>query len=718
MSESPNPLLRLVHGDDADLATSSHDSASVAVGDSPTSRGDAVRRRSEPRRPESVDHVAGFWQAYTEATGWRIDPASGVTSDRGPAIRPHRPDAATEAGRSVDSDNLSDSLEQIESLMNVADGGEASEENCDWSDDDLQLLPAVLDGWLGGDPESAAPPLSASSARKLAAAARRMADQLQHQQDLLDRQQAELAARAAVISSEDGRRRCHTRIEQMLSDATLATGTSAAAVYLLDEDTEYLITRFLFGLSPVDRMGTRRPLRGARADLQAMIQGVLPIESLSSGPVDMWRAPESFPAGICVCLGGIDLPIGTLWLFAPQATDFDDVQTAAARIAADSISQTLQVSDLLHRESGQGEFTGSEAADPNHRLAARLSSDRSPTASIGGLSSAATEPTRSTETSCSEITDAEFSDAFLEVTETEHATDVARLAHLDSGSLTDVFAVATAKARQLDRFLGGIAQWQHATLPVGTRLAADWLVDGMIESPIEIAQSWHHWDVLPDGMLSLAICQSSMAGGGRLDVHDTLSLAMARAALGAHAGYRHTPADAVRRVLDTLWQIDEWTIDHEGRSAVDLLYAHIDPESGELSAAAIGRWTTLVASRYGYRPLGERRDRSPGRSWDELEFPGDQVPEVMEATLQPGEVLLVGGGAWLSDPLPTAATGMDWTSEDATLWSPCNQAVIGNALSEVMKQKGHGALAAVRRLLADTPVVMEHSAVTLQRLDA
>lgn len=638
---------------------------------------------------------------------------------------------------------MTESLRQIESWVEQAAG-----DSCDHAPDDgedgVRLLPAITDGWLGGDIESATPPLSASSARKLAAAARRMADQLQHQQDLLDRQQAELAARAAVIASEEGRRRCHTRIEKMLSDATLATGTSAAAVYLLDEDTEFLITRFLFGLSPVDRMGTRRPLRGARADLQAMIQGVVPIESLSAGPIDTWRAPETFPSGICVCLGGIDLPIGTLWLYASQASHFDETQTAAARIAAESISQTLQVSDLLHGDSLSADSAGSSASKPamqlfehskksEHSKNSENSDQELPaiaTLDRSTLSAAETFDSfdvplieqRSEQTGETvgrgNVDEAASIEAAADKTDdSDCVTDNSELTPLDSGSLTDVFAVATAKARQLDRILGGIAQWQHTTLPVGTRLAADWIVDGMIESPIEIAQSWHYWDVLPDGMLALAICQSSMAGGGRLDVHDTLSLAMARAAFGAHTGYRHKPADAVRRVLDTLWQIDELTIDHEGRSAVDLLYAHIDPESGELTGASIGQWTALIASRYGYRPLQERPERNLTRSWDELEFPGDQRPEVMEATLQPGEVLLVGGGAWLTDPLPTAATGMDWAPEDAALWSPCNQAVIGNALTEVMKQKGRGALAAVRRLLAETPVVMEHSAVTLQRLD-
>ena len=94
-----------------------------------------------------------------------------------------------------------------------------------------------------------------------------------------------------------------------------------------------------------------------------------------------------------------------------------------------------------------------------------------------------------------------------------------------------------------------LAQWQFMTLPAGTKLAEGWLVDGMIESNQPWSIGWHGWDVLPDGTLMMAMADAedrSLAGA--------MVAATCRAALTAHTGYRHTPAELMQRISDTLWQ--------------------------------------------------------------------------------------------------------------------------------------------------------------------
>ena len=148
--------------------------------------------------------------------------------------------------------------------------------------------------------------------------------------------------------------------------------------------------------------------------------------------------------------------------------------------------------------------------------------------------------------------------------------------------------------RQTTDVLRDMAQWQYMSLPVGSKLADGWLPDGMIESPNDWAIGWHTWDVLPDGTLMIAMAEAedqSLAGA--------MAAATCRAALTAHTGYRHTPRELMQRISDTLWQTNA------GEQLVSLLYARIDPDSGEGEVTSAGNITAIISSRYGYRPLIE-----------------------------------------------------------------------------------------------------------------
>ena len=158
--------------------------------------------------------------------------------------------------------------------------------------------------------------VTSGDAHRLASQANDLADQLQAQQAILRQQQVELAIQATMAAGQSSRPDPTESIDRLLGDATLATGTTAAAVYLLDDETEYLATRFVFGLSPA-------------------------IDDMDLGPINTWRSPEPFPSGICVCLGETEMPIGTMWLYAAAVTAFNDVHTAAARLAASNLQQTL-----------------------------------------------------------------------------------------------------------------------------------------------------------------------------------------------------------------------------------------------------------------------------------------------------------------------------------------------------------------------------------------
>ena len=460
-----------------------------------------------------VDPVTGFWQTYAETTGWQSTDSLADTDLRG----------------AVEDATNDDSL--VDSGTGVPRGGKM---------------------------------LSTSGARRLAEAAAKLAGHLGQQQRQIEAYHAGLAINAAAATqsaSHSAGLVTAQRIEQILADTTEACGCVAAHIDLLDDDTDHLTTRFVFGLAPTGRLGRVRPLRGARGDLEAMVGGLVKYENRAACPIDVDSAPEDFASSVCVALGGDDMPIGTFWLHSSSAAAFNSGQVAAARIGGQLISRCLQTQPV------------------------RATPQPTPT-----------QPT-------------------LAVIDPEPA----------------------------DSLADQIGAWQTATRPAGTCLARGWHVTGGGHSGAAVEDHWTHWDVLPDGTLAIAV-----ARGGCGDAGGLMNTALARAALIAHAGYRHRPADALMRVNDTLLQIDpmaapsrcETLLDpgqppSRGPVGVAMVYAHVDPVDGRTRIASVGQWEILVRSRRGYRPIP-----GPATS-DGLGSDVELRCGRGETTLQPGESLVI-----------------------------------------------------------------------------
>tara|TARA_R110002049_G_scaffold285698_2_gene466797 strand:- start:1495 stop:3063 length:1569 start_codon:yes stop_codon:yes gene_type:complete len=484
-----------------------------------------------PVRGEQPDSDQGFWNAYTEATGWRIDQR---------ASHPNR-------------------------------------------DNTLNLLPAVnVDTVADIDAMQSAPSVSQSSAQRLAEAAARLSQQLSETRAALRRQEAELAARAAVVVGVEDQSKLADRIESTLSMAAAACGCDAAAMYLLDDDTRLLKARAVHGL-PAERLEVpARALQGSRGDLEALVQGVVTIDDLQAGSIDTWCCPEPYGAAICASINNASVPIGTMWLYSTSPREFTDAHATAARMAAAQLATELAGAVV----------------------------DRRPTL-----------------------------------------------------------------RRQADQAIRDIANWQYEGLPAGTVLAEGWMVDGMIESAQPWATGWHHWDMLPDGTMVLAIAEAvekSMSGA--------LTATVARAALTAHLGYRHTPAQIMQRVNDTLWNTS--TADQ----LTSLLYARVDPESGEGEIASAGSICAMVANRYGYRPLVDGRSE-PLTSHIDAQF------RTTTFRMTDGETLLAYGPGMMADG--------------------ASQTLLGDQARGSMERGEKSPLATIRRALAKHPLEHERGALTL-----
>jgi hypothetical protein len=161
---------------------------------------------------------------------------------------------------------------------------------------------------------------------------------------LLERE-ADLAAGVPIAARRDAEAHLAVRLEAILKGGAQAIGCQGAAVYMLDEATTELKMRSSWGL-PNDRfLEPARPLRGSVADLEALIGHAVVIEDTHLLP--HWKVPEPCAAAICVPVSSPTEPLGTLWMFTDQATDFNDAQTNLVEIIAGRISSELQREILL-----------------------------------------------------------------------------------------------------------------------------------------------------------------------------------------------------------------------------------------------------------------------------------------------------------------------------------------------------------------------------------
>lgn len=487
-----------------------------------------IHRGNNPSSKKMIpshDSMSGFWDAYSDVTGWRIDQR---------AIR-------------------GDVVELIPTV-----GMETTERG-------------ISNG------------VSKLAATRLAESANRLAEELQMNRAAMRRQEIELASRAPVMANDTDRSRIADRIEETLSELASACQCGAAAIYLLDEETQNLKARAVFGL-PTSRLEQPpRPLRGSRADLEAMVREVVLIEDLDATDFDTWNCPEPYAAGICASISSQGIPIGTLWLFSETKKPFSNAESAAARFAASQIGLEL-----------------------------------------------------------------------------EHLSYVGQSVTKDDGEP-----------------LRDLAQWQYESLPIGSVVAEGWRVDGLIESPNDWAIGWHVWDVLPDGTIMI-----SLAEAVDRSVKGAMGATIARAALAAHTGYRHSPSQLIQRISDTLWQTST------AEQLMSLLYARVDPETGEGEVVSAGSINAMIANRYGFRPILD------GPS-DPLNTNIDCHAVVKSFRLLQGETLMA----------YTSALGCSGEI----------QAVLGSTLRQAMQVGEMNPLAAVRRAIADQSLSQERGAMTLLR---
>lgn len=487
----------------------------------------------------------------------------------------------------------------------------------------FDLLPATtMDAMTTAEDLESTPAVGRSSARRLAEAAAALAQQWADSgptdvAPTSPSRQRNTSRTTAQLGESLAPEKPADHLEQILADAVAGANFDAAAIYLLDDDTTELRLHALFGLDPSRCDLPPRSLAECRGDLEALVKGVVTIDDIHAGPVDSWDCPE------------------------PEFT----AAICATICAAEFPIGTLwlfghQAMPITPSEAAVARLAASHIAS---ELWPRVEDDQLETPTVYGLDGLPSAP---------------------EIEESDLSSSPSEAGVSPESDLAGSFGIED------------LARWQFQSMPAGSHMAEGWFADGMIESNLAWARGWHHWDVLPDGQIAWLMAES----------HDpALSGAMtstfAKAAAISHLGYRHEPADLVRRIGDSLWQMGV------ADQTCSLVYVQIDPETGEGQIAAAGDIGAIIGSRFGHRPLVSPDGRPLGVDFD----PSCQHRMFC---LQPGETLL---------------------AFNPTIGRLAEADRLGRQLCESIKQQPKRSLMGLRESIADRPLHDERSATMLVR---
>ncbi|MBR4834662.1 MAG: GAF domain-containing protein [Thermoguttaceae bacterium] len=166
----------------------------------------------------------------------------------------------------------------------------------------------------------------------------------------LAEREAELGV-AATSNAEavDSSARLSTRLRDVLKTGAKALGGfDAAALYLLDDETTRLKIRALWGL-PTDRfLDPPRPLRGARADVEALLGSAVVLNEAYLA--EAWKAPEDFECSLCVPVASETTILGTIWFFSNQKREIETRELETLELIAGRVVAELE-KESLRREN-------------------------------------------------------------------------------------------------------------------------------------------------------------------------------------------------------------------------------------------------------------------------------------------------------------------------------------------------------------------------------
>lgn len=181
----------------------------------------------------------------------------------------------------------------------------------------------------------------------LAAGVAGLVRELYHTRRALWQREAELAAGVPIAAHGDEESHLAARLEAVLKAGAQAVHCQAAAAYMLDEATKELKLRSCWGLPKSRFLDAPRTLRGAAADLEALVGHAVVLEDTRL--LANWKVPEEFRSAVCVPISSPTVPFGTLWMFSDHHRKFSVQETNLIEIIAGRLAADLEREMLLQQ---------------------------------------------------------------------------------------------------------------------------------------------------------------------------------------------------------------------------------------------------------------------------------------------------------------------------------------------------------------------------------
>jgi len=186
-----------------------------------------------------------------------------------------------------------------------------------------------------------------------------LVEQLHESHRTLWQRNAELAtAVPMIVDTNEESAKLAERFSSLLASAARAAGADTAAMFILDDATQLLQLRSHHGFDHSRFADAPRELRTSPADIEALAGNAIVLEdtadslALLPGLVTEGGPSTSAPgAAICIPISSATVPLGTLWVFADEATDFSDIQVDMVEIIAGRLAAEME-REILLREQG------------------------------------------------------------------------------------------------------------------------------------------------------------------------------------------------------------------------------------------------------------------------------------------------------------------------------------------------------------------------------
>ncbi len=138
------------------------------------------------------------------------------------------------------------------------------------------------------------------------------------------------------------------RLRDVLRVGASALGDfDAAALYLLDDATTNLSPRALWGLPDERFLDAPRPLRTARAEVEALLGNAVVVNE--DCLAEAWNVPEDFTCSVCVPVMSDTTILGVAWFFANKRRSIGLRELETLNLISGRIVDVLEKEALVQR---------------------------------------------------------------------------------------------------------------------------------------------------------------------------------------------------------------------------------------------------------------------------------------------------------------------------------------------------------------------------------